>query len=521
MVGMIRRRLSRCRNLQYLKRIHGQMIVNGLNSDLPALRELLVSLTSIHGSLDYAHKLFGQMPEQDLFMWNTMLRGAAHSSNPADAISLFTEMEGSHVRPDSFTFVFVLKACTKLNSAAAGAQFHGMVGKLGLQTDVYVRNALINMHANCGDLGIASDLFDESARKDVVARTAMIAGYARRGQLSVARELFDKTGAKDLVSWNTMITGYAKMGEMKAARELFDQVLEKDIVSWNAMIAGYASVGSHGQAMQVYEEMRRAGMRPDEVTMVSLLSSCADSGALNTGEWIHQSLVKSKCSDSGLSLLLGNALVDMYAKCGSMERAIQVFRGMGEKDLWTWNSIIGGLSLNGLSQEAVQMFREMARVGVKPNDITFLSVLSACSHGGMIEEGRRCFTTMIDEYGIKPEIKHYGCMVDMLGRAGLVKEAFELVSCMETEPNSVVWKSLLAASKVHGNVELGEKASEQLLKISRDGSTAYVLLSNMYSSVGEWHQSENVRRLMDADGVKKEVGYTLFESQMIQSFVEV
>ncbi|KAJ4960807.1 hypothetical protein NE237_020717 [Protea cynaroides] len=510
----LQQRLSiweRCSNIRTLKQIHGFMMVSGFNSNPSALRELIFTCAiSISGAMDYANQLFKQITEPDRFMWNTMLRGSAQSSNPSNAISLYTQMEERHVRPDNFTFPFLLKACTKLSWVKMGNEVHGKIVKFGFESNTFVRNTLINFHSNCGDLTVARALFDGSPKRDVVAWSALTAGYARRGDLGMARQLFDESPIKDLVSWNVMITGYVKCGDMENARKLFDEVPERDVVTWNTMIAGYVRCGSCDKAMEMFEEMRCAGERPDEVTMLSLLSACADSGALDVGQKVHSSI--SEMGFGSSKIVLENAVIDMYAKCGSIENALEVFRRMREKDVSSWNSMIGGLAFHGHAEETINLFTEMRREKIRPNEITFVAVLVACSHGGMVEEGHQYFNLLRNEYGIEPNIKHYGCMVDLLGRAGLLNEAFRFIEAMEIEPNAIVWRTLLGACRTHGNVELGKQANERLLSMRRDQSGDYVLLSNIYASMGEWDGVEKVRKLMDDSGVKKDPGCSLIEA---------
>lgn len=438
-----------------------------------------------------------------------MIRGSAQSLNPLDAVVLFAQMENQNVNPDCFTFPFVLKACTKLSWRNMGFGIHGKVVKHGLEMNSFVRNTLIYFHGNCGDLRVASELFDASAKKDVVACSALTAGYARRGELTAARRLFDQMPVKDLVSWNVMITGYAKRGEMVNARKLFDEVPRRDVVSWNAMIAGYVLCGSHRQALEMFEEMRSMSEEPDEVTLLSLLSACADLGDMEVGKRFHHSLLEM--TSGNLTILLGNALIDMYAKCGSIGSAMEVFRGMKEKDVSTWNSMIGGLAFHGHAKESISLFTEMQSSKVRPNEITFVGVLVACSHAGRVEEGRQYFNLLRKVYDIEPNIKHYGCMVDLLGRAGLLMEAFKFVESMEVEPNAIIWRTLLGACRIHGNVELGKRANQRLLEMRRDESGDYVLLSNIYASQSEWDRVEKVRKLMDDTGVRKEPGFSLVE----------
>lgn len=314
---------------------------------------------------------------------------------------------------------------------------------------------------------------------------------------------------KDLVSWNVMITGYAKRGEMESARELFSKVPERDVVTWNAMISGYVLCGAYSQALEMFEEMKRAGEKPDEVTSVSLLSACADSGDLEMGKEIHSYL--SEIVSGDFSTICGNALIDMYAKCGSIKMALEVFRGIRNKHVTTWNSLVLGLAFHGHAEESIKLFTEMRRSRVRPDEITFIGALVACSHAGRVEEGRQYFKLMRERYSIEPNIRHHGCMVDMLGRAGLLNEAFEFIDKMEIEPNAIIWRTLLGACKIHGNVELGRRANQKLLSKRRSQSGDYVLLSNIYAEQGEWVGAEKLRKLMDDSGVKKEAGFSLLD----------
>ncbi|KAK3212573.1 hypothetical protein Dsin_017279 [Dipteronia sinensis] len=517
---MIRRRTDRqqrsylwqkCTNIRSLKQIHAYMIVNGFNSSPPALRELIFcSAMVVPGTISFAHQVFAEITEPDTFMYNTMIRGSAQSQTPLNAISLYTQMDKGRVKPDNFTFSFVLKACTKVLYRNMGFCVHGKVVKHGFEVNKFARNTLIYFHANCGDLNIARVLFDDPAKRDVVTWSALTAGYARRGELSVARSLFDEMAVKDLISWNVMITGYVKQGEMEKARELFNEVPKRDVVTWNAMIAGYVRCGLNESALEMFEEMRSVGERPDEVTMLSLLSACTDLRDLEVGEKVHSAILEMSYGE--MNVLLGNALIDMYAKCGSIETAMEVFRGMREKDVSTWNSVIGGLAFHGHAESTNELFSEMQRLKVRPNEITFVGVLVACSHAGKVEEGQRYFKLMKNRYKIEPNIRHYGCMVDLLGRAGLLNEAFEFIDRMETEPNAIIWRTLLGACRIHGNVELGRRANERLLEMRKDESGDYVLLSNIYASQGEWNGAQNVRKLMDDSGVRKVPGRSLVEA---------
>ncbi|KAF3550529.1 hypothetical protein DY000_02009593 [Brassica cretica] len=311
---------------------------------------------------------------------------------------------------------------------------------------------------------------------------------------------------------NALILFHANCGDLEIASELFDEFKEKDVVTWNAMISGYVSCGCPKEALSIFKEMRDAGEHPDVVTVLSLLSACADLGDSETGKRIHLYVLET--ASVSRSMYIGtpvwNALIDMYAKCGSIDSAIQVFRGMKERDLSSWNTLIVGLALHH-AEGSIETFKEMQRLKVWPNEVTFIGVILACSHSGRVNEGRQYFRLMKDVYKIEPNIKHYGCMVDMLGRAGLLEEAFMFVESMEIEPNAIVWRTLLGACRIYGNVELGKYANEKLLGMRKGESGDYMLLSNIYASTGEWERVQKVRKMFDDTGVKKPSGYSLIE----------
>ncbi|KAL1205916.1 Pentatricopeptide repeat-containing protein [Cardamine amara subsp. amara] len=502
-----------CTNFRTLKQIHASMVVNGLMSNLFVVRELIYSASLLApGALKYAHKLFDEIPKLDVSICNHVMRGTAQSMKPEKTISLYSEMEKRGVSPDRYTFTFVLKACSKLEWRYNGFAFHGKVVRHGFVYNEYVKNALILFHANCGDLGIASELFDASAKAQKVAWSSMTSGYAKRGKIYEALRLFDEMPEKDQVAWNVMITGCLKCKEVDTARELFDRFTEKDVVTWNAMISGYVNCGYPREALSIFMEMRDAGEHPDIVTMLSLLSACAVLGDIETGKRLHLYILEMASVSSSIHVWapIWNALIDMYAKCGSIDRAIEVFRGMKNRDLSTWNTLIFGLALHH-AEGSIKMFEEMQKLKVWPNEVTFIGVILACSHSGRVDEGRRYFSLMKDMYNIEPNIKHYGCMVDMLGRAGLLDEAFMFVKSMKIEHSAIVMRTLLGACKIYGNVELGKYANEKLLSMRKDESGDYVLLSNIYASTGQWEGVQKVRKMFDDTRVKKPTGISLIE----------
>ncbi|KAI3966484.1 hypothetical protein MKW92_024372 [Papaver armeniacum] len=365
-----------------------------------------------------------------------MIRGSAQSSKPIKSVCLYKHMIQKDVQPDNHTYPLVLKACTKLS------WIHGKV----------VKNFWI-----CEE-------------------KKLLGSYLMKLQANV------------------------KCGNMESARKLSDEVPQLDVVTWNAAVAGYVLAKFYEKASEMFEEMRIAREQTDEVTMLSLLSACTDSGSIDIEEKIHRFILKMGSRNS--SVLLGNALVDMYAKCGGyIGKAIEV-----------WNSITGRLAIHGFAKESIDLFVEMQREKTQPDEITFIGVLVACSHGGMTEKGRKYFELMRIQYGKEPNMRHYGCTVDMLGRAGLLEEAFEFAESIEIVPNPIIWRTSLGACRIHGNAELGKRASEQLLALRHDQSGDYVFLSNIYAAEGQWEGAENVRKLMEDRGVKKETGCTLIEA---------
>ena len=417
-------------------------------------------------------------------------------------------MLSASVLPDKYTFTFALKSCGNFSGVEQGRQIHAHVLKIGFGGDLFIQNTLIHLYASCGCIEDACNLLDRMPERDVVSWNALLSGYVERGLMDLARRLFDEMPERNVESWNFMISGYVGLGLLEEARRVFDETPVKNVVSWNAMITGYAHASCFSEVLVLFGDMQHAGVKPDNCTLVSVLSSCAHVGALSQGEWVHAYIDKDGISIDGF---VATALVDMYSKCGSIEKALEVFYNCSRKDISTWNSIISGLSTHGSGKHALQIFSEMLEDGFKPNEVTFVCVLSACSRAGLLDEGREIFNLMVNVHGIQPAIEHYGCMVDLLGRVGLLEEAEELVQKMPQKEASVVWESLLGACRNHGNVELAERVAQKLLELSPQESSSFVQLSNMYASVGRWKDVMEVRQRMRAQGLRKDPGCSMIE----------
>ncbi|KAG1363768.1 pentatricopeptide repeat-containing protein [Cocos nucifera] len=459
-----------------LQQLHSHLIKSGRPlSTLPLSQVAAVCALSSPSAFSYARQIFHRAAHQpETVLWNSHLNSLASSAFPADALALFARLRRSDIAVDTFTLSFVLKACSKLSAVPLGRAVHGLVEKLGFHSDLFLLNTVLHMYASCGEMDIA-------------------------------RLLFDKMPIRDVVTWNIMITQCTKVGEMDIARELFDSMPERSIRSWTALIAGYVQCRNPRQAIHLFHEMEAAGMRPNEVTVVAVLAACADLGALDLGRRVHG--YSDQCGFQK-NIRVCNTLIDMYIKCGCLEIARRVFDGMEVRSVVSWSAMIGGHAMHGHGEEALELFSRMTQAGFQPNAVTFVGLLHACSHMGLLEEGRRFFASMSRDYGISPEIEHYGCMVDLLSRAGLLEEAHEFVRNMPVEPNSVVWGALLGGARVHKSIKMGEEAIRHLSVLDPLNDGYYVVLSNIYADASRWEDVARMRRLMRDRGVKKTPGWS-------------
>ncbi|KNA19927.1 hypothetical protein SOVF_057040 [Spinacia oleracea] len=565
-----------------LFQIQAQMITSGLILDgLASSRLIAFCAISEAGDLDYCEKILKFVDNPKVFSWNIAIKGYSESLIPIKSVVLYKEMlKIGECRPDNYTYPLVFKVCARLLLNYTGYGILGHVLKLGLDSDVFVHNGVIHMLVSCGHLEDARNVFDESCVRDLVTWNSLINGYVhcgkarealnlyeemreegvrpdevtmigmvascaqmedlsrglefhrligdcglvmtvplcnalmdmyvKCGDLNSAKEIFDNLRKKTMVSWTTMVVGYAKFGFLNEARKLFDKMPEKDVVPWNAMIGAYVQAKCSKEALILFHEMQSSSVTPDEITMVNCLSACSHLGALDFGIWIHRYINKKNLSLKNVSL--GTALVDMYAKCGNFEKAVEVFHEMPLKNSLTWTAIIGGLALHGNANDALSYFSKMVDdVGLVPDEITFLGVLAACCHGGLVEKGRKYFTEMTSKYNLTPNVKHYSSMVDLLGRAGKLEDAETLIKSMPMEPDAVVWGALFFACRTHGNVIMGEKAALKLLELDPGDGGIYVLLANMYGDAEMWDKARKVRKMMKERRVDKTPGCSSIE----------
>lgn len=483
------------------------------------------------GDVGAARRLFDQMPQRDLFSWNTMIDGHARCGGVEAARKLFDEMP----ERDVVSWNSMLHCYAKFGDMrAAGELFDRMESRDVVTWTVMVNgfarwsgvevahclfekiphrslvswNSLIDGYAKQGDMKAALLLFELMESRNLTSWNVMLDAYSKRGEMEIARELFERMDAKDIFSWNIMIDGYASAGRLDVAHEFFNAMPCRDLVSWNALIAAYKQNGRSKEAVDLFHVMQRAGEKPDHFTLATVLSAIADLGSIAQGRWLHTYIVRNNfCLDG----IVGVALIDMYSKCGCVDIASGIFDSVLHKTIDHWNSMISGLALHGYGNQAICLFEEMLRSMIEPDDISFIGVLSACSHAGLVHQGRQFFQLMRIKYGITPKIQHYGCMVDLFGRAGHLDEAWALVTGMPVQPNDIVWRGLLGAARNHGDIEIGEHAAKNLIELVPHDTSSYVLLSNIYGSTRRWESALQIRKMMKERCLLKTPGYSSIE----------
>ncbi|KVH91652.1 pentatricopeptide repeat-containing protein At1g31920 [Cynara cardunculus var. scolymus] len=442
--------LKKCKNMEELKQSHCVILKLGLVLS-PFCTGNLVSTCALSdwGSMDYACLIFKQLDCPNSFEFNTMIRGHIKDMNLEEAVMLYDQMLEMGIKPNNFTYPSLLKGCAYLHRLEEGMQFHGHVFKIGVQDDVFVQNSLISMYGKCGEIKNSCSVFEQ----------------------------MDDT--------------------------------DKSLASWSALIAAHASKEMWSECLSLFNELSsQKCWRAEESVLVSVLSSCTSLGALDLGRSTHGFLIKNL---SGLNVIMETSLLDMYLKCGSLTKGLSIFERMNVKNQWSYSVMISGLAFHGCGTKALSVFSEMLEQGFEPDEVVYVGVLTACSHAGLVHEGLQLFEKMKVEHQIEPTIHHYGCLVDLMGKAGKVREAFEFIKNMPMEANDVLWYSLLGACRVHQDVELGEKVAEKLLQLNPQTASAYVMLSNMYAKARKWEHVALTRGEMAQKGLTKTPGFSFIQ----------
>ncbi|KAL6661675.1 hypothetical protein ACP70R_001059 [Stipagrostis hirtigluma subsp. patula] len=488
--------LGRARDLAGARRVFDAMP----QRDVVSWNALLTALWRGGRDLPAACRLFDAMPSRDLISWNSILAGCVAHGDLGAASAYFARAPRRNVA----TWNAMLAGLVRLGSMDdAEALFREMP-----ERNVVSYTTMVDGLARCGEVARAREVFDAMPERNSVSFAAMISGYVENGMFVEARTLFERMPEKNVMACTAMITGYCKEGDVDSARRLFDGIRVKDVISWNAMIAGYVHNGHGEEAMRLHVVMLKEGLRPDHATLIAVLTACSALTLLRQGRSAHAVAIKAMLESS---ISLCNALMTMYSKCGNVHESELVFMNVKSQDIVSWNTIIAAYAQHGKYQRVIALFHEMEAHGLIPNDITFLSVLSACGHVGQVDVSLKLFDLMSSKYAISPGAEHYACIVDILSRAGQLEKACNYIKEMPFEAEKNVWGALLRACQTRSSVQLGELAAKMLVQLDSENSGPYVMLSNIYAAAGMWFEVNQVRGQMKEKGVKKQPGYSWTE----------
>ncbi|KAK3195556.1 hypothetical protein Dsin_026866 [Dipteronia sinensis] len=541
-----------CRRLESYcegKQVHGYIIRSGF-WDIISVQNSLLSMY-VDSDMESAQRLFDEMCERDVITWSAMIGGFVQSEETSSGLQLFRKMVlNVGIEPDGLTMVSVLKACANSRDLRMGRVVHGLVICRGLDCDLFVGNSLIDMYSKCEeDTGSAFKIFNEIPQKNNVSWNSMLSGYVLNEKYLEALSLVYSMGMEAIevdeitlvnilqiskfivlpmhcksvhcvilrqayesneLVLNSLVDAYAKCYLVEVAWKLFNGMKRRDVVSWSTMIAGFAHCGMPDEAISVFRDMKQAEENPHTVTIINLLLACSVSAELSKSRWAHGIAIRGGLARE---VAVGTAIVNMYSKCGDIEASRKAFDLISKKNIVSWSAMVAAYGMNGLANEALALVDEMKVHGLKPNSVTTLSVLSACSHGGLIQEGLSFFESMVQDYGIEPELEHYSCIVDMLSRAGKLDTAMDLIDKMPEnfKASASAWGAILSGCRIHhhGNRELGWKAARQILELEPLNSAGYLLASTMYGADGSWVEAAKMRLLAKRRGVKVIGGYSL------------
>ncbi|XP_076903595.1 pentatricopeptide repeat-containing protein At4g22760-like [Bidens hawaiensis] len=550
-----------------LNQLHGIILIHGLNHlDRLIIHHLITSQTTNHY---YLQSIIHHTKHPDVYSTTSAIRHFCNHTKFQQALALYSHLQRLELLSRFAVASALKACGRLDNgiSGVMGIMVHGQVIKYGLCKDVYVETALVGFYNKIGHVGYAHQVFDEMSERNVVSWNSMINGYLRSGDLVTAEALFSGMRVKDVVSWNSMVSGYSRTGDMEKAVKLFGEMPERNQSSWNAMVSGYVECGKLDLALKFYDSMPRrnsiscitmiggyskrgddvsarelfdemrvkdhllynamiacytknsrpkealqlfdemlkpnVNIQPDKMTLATVISACSQLGDLSFGSWIHEHYMNQ--TRITMDDHLRTAFVDLYAKCGSIDKAFELFHKLQNKDVVAYTAMILGCAINGKEQIAIKLFDEMMESKIHPNLVTFSGLLTALSHIGMVEESYYCFNSM-KKYRLVPTPDHYSLMVEVLGRAGRLEEAHNLIKSMPMQPHGGVWGALLLACSTHNNVELGEIAAKHCFELEADSSGYGSLLANIYASAGRWDDAKRLRKCIHEKGLVKVPG---------------
>ncbi|KHN13884.1 Pentatricopeptide repeat-containing protein [Glycine soja] len=532
------------RDLEKGKEVHNYALQLGMTSDI-VVATPIVSMYAKCGELKKAKEFFLSLEGRDLVVWSAFLSALVQAGYPGEALSIFQEMQHEGLKPDKTILSSLVSACAEISSSRLGKMMHCYVIKADMGSDISVATTLVSMYTRCKLFMYAMTLFNRMHYKDVVAWNTLINGFTKCGDPRLALEMFlrlqlsgvqpDSGTMVSLLSacallddlylgicfhGNIIKNGiesemhvkvalidmYAKCGSLCTAENLFHLNKHvKDEVSWNVMIAGYLHNGCANEAISTFNQMKLESVRPNLVTFVTILPAVSYLSILREAMAFHACIIRMGFISS---TLIGNSLIDMYAKSGQLSYSEKCFHEMENKGTISWNAMLSGYAMHGQGEVALALFSLMQETHVPVDSVSYISVLSACRHAGLIQEGRNIFQSMTEKHNLEPSMEHYACMVDLLGCAGLFDEVLCLIDKMPTEPDAQVWGALLGACKMHSNVKLGEIALHHLLKLEPRNAVHYIVLSDIYAQCGRWIDARRTRSNMTDHGLKKNPGYS-------------
>ncbi|PIA40909.1 hypothetical protein AQUCO_02400166v1 [Aquilegia coerulea] len=530
--------------------VHCSTIQLGFGENL-YFSNTLIEMYAKNGLIDAAFRVFDEMPDRDLVSWTSMISGYVSNGDVISSYRIFRKMRIENLEPNLVTLLSMFGACSVDTNVVQGRKLHCYVIKNGMENDGSLKNSILTMYSKCGSFQDVEILFNTILRRDVVTWNIMISIYSSCGDSSRVAEILDKmrtevipsvetltlaissfaksghllqgekvhayvvkTGVFDNILQNSLVEFYAKCGEVGKALQLFKEGPPRNYITWGAMMSGFLQNGYIKEAIEMFYQLQGTGMKPGSDVLRNLVLAYSHLGALQLGKVVHGFVIKNMiCSCAEDKVAMETSLLNMYAKCGSIVIARRCFNQIAVKDVVSWSSMIEAYNNHGLGFEALQLFNCMVDEGVEPNSITILSILSACSHSGFVTEACKVFEYMTGRFGIKPDLNHYTCMVDLLGRSGELCKAREMIENMVIEPDSRIWGSLLAASRIHFDRKLGTYVAERMMELDHDTIDYDTLISNIHVSSERWVEAENVRKVMREKKLKKPPGWSCVEAR--------